>query len=48
MLTLHIPAGTWAAILLGKMRLEAAILRGKVKYEGRAEEGLRLRTVFKL
>ena len=48
MLTLHIPAGTWAAILLGKMRLEAAILRGKIKYEGRAEEGLRLRTVFKL
>jgi predicted dehydrogenase/putative sterol carrier protein len=47
-LTLHIPAGTWAAILLGKMRLEAALLRGKIKYEGRAEEGLRLRSVLRL
>lgn len=48
MLTLRMPAGTWAAILLGKMRIEAAVLRGKIKYEGRGEEGLRLRTVFRL
>ena len=48
MLTLHMPAGTWAAILLGKMRIETAVLRGKIKYEGRGEEGLRLRTVFRL
>ena len=48
LLTLHIPAGVWAAILLGKMRLETAVLRGKIAYEGHAEEGLRLRSVFRL
>jgi len=47
-LTLHMPAGVWAAILLGKKRLETAVLRGKIKYEGRAEEGLRLRTAFRI
>jgi predicted dehydrogenase len=47
-LTFHIQAGAWAAILLGKMRIETALLRGKVKYEGRGEEGLRLRAVFRL
>lgn len=47
-LTLHLPAGVWAAILLGKIRIEAAFMRGKIKYEGRGEEGLRLRSVFKL
>ncbi len=47
-LTLSMPAGTWAAILLGKKRLETALLQGKIKYEGRAEEGLKLRSVFKI
>jgi hypothetical protein len=45
-LTLIMPAGTWAAILLGKKRLETALLQGKIKYEGRAEEGLKLRGAF--
>jgi predicted dehydrogenase/putative sterol carrier protein len=47
-ITLTIPAGTWAAILLGKKRLEMALIQGKIKIEGRAEEGLRLREAFKL
>ena len=47
-LTLIIPAGTWAAILLGKKRIEMALIQGKIKFEGRAEEGLRLRSVFHL
>jgi putative sterol carrier protein len=47
-LTLTIPAGTWAAILLGKKRIEMALIQGKIKIEGRAEEGLRLREAFRL
>ncbi|MEA3366324.1 MAG: SCP2 sterol-binding domain-containing protein, partial [Candidatus Hydrogenedentes bacterium] len=47
-LTLVIPAGTWAAILLGKKRLETALLQGKIKYQGRAEEGLKLRSAFNI
>ncbi|HOD48502.1 MAG TPA: Gfo/Idh/MocA family oxidoreductase [Candidatus Hydrogenedentes bacterium] len=47
-LTLTMPAGTWAAILMGKKRLETALLQGKIKYEGRAEEGLKLRGAFKI
>ena len=47
-LTLIMPAGTWAAILLGKKRLETALLQGKIKYEGRAEEGLKLRGAFRI
>jgi putative sterol carrier protein len=47
-LTLKIPAGTWAAILLKKKRLEMALIQGKLKLEGKAEEGLKLREVFRL
>jgi len=47
MLTLHVPAGLWAAILLGKKRIETAVLTGKIKYEGRAEEALPLRSAFR-
>ena len=47
-LTVSLPAGLWAAILLGKRRIETAALTGKLKLRGRAEEGLRLRTVFGL
>jgi len=47
-LTLRMPAGLWAAILLGEKRIETAVLMGKIKYEGRAEEALRLRSAFKL
>ncbi len=41
-------AGVWAAILLGKKRIEMALIQGKLKLEGKAEEGLRLRDVFGL
>lgn len=47
-LTLRMSAGTWAAILMGKKKLETALLTGKIKYEGRAEEGLKLRAAFKI
>lgn len=47
-LTLTMPAGTWAAILLGKKRLETALLQGKIRYEGRVEEGLKLREAFRI
>jgi predicted dehydrogenase/putative sterol carrier protein len=43
---LKVPAGTWAAILLGKRRIETAFLQGKLKIEGKAEHGLKLREVF--
>ena len=46
--TLRMPAGTWAAILLKKKRLETAIFQGKIKHEGRGEEALRLRSAFKI
>lgn len=45
---LRLPAGTWAAILSGKERLEEALLQGKIKMEGQAEEGLKLRAAFQL
>jgi len=46
--TLRMPAGTWAAILLGKKRLETALFQGKIKHEGRGEEALRLRSAVKI
>ncbi|HSV96544.1 MAG TPA: Gfo/Idh/MocA family oxidoreductase [Spirochaetota bacterium] len=47
-LVVKVPAGVWAAILMGKKRIEMALIQGKLKLEGRAEEGLKLRNVFKL
>lgn len=47
-LTLHMSAGTWAAILLGKKRLETALLTGKITYEGQAQEGMKLRNAFRI
>jgi len=47
-LTLRLPAGTWAAILLGKKRIETALIQRKLKLEGKAELGLKLRSVFKI
>ena len=47
-LTVTISAGLWAAILLKKKRIETAVLSGKLKAEGEAEEGLKLRSVFRL
>ncbi len=45
-LVLSLPAGTWAAILLGKKRIETALIQRKLKLEGKAELGLKLRSVF--
>jgi predicted dehydrogenase len=46
--TLRTGAGTWAAMLLKKKRIEMALLQGKLKIEGKAEEALKLRNVFHL
>lgn len=48
LLTLRVRAGTWSAILLGKKRIETALIQGKLKLEGKAELGLKLRKVFDL
>ena len=45
-LTISMPAGTWAAIVLGKKSLESALLRRQLKVEGEASEGLKLRSAF--
>lgn len=45
-LTLRIGAGVWAALLLGKKRIELAILQGLIKYEGTVEKALPLRDAF--
>jgi putative sterol carrier protein len=45
-LVLSIPAGTWAAILLGKEKIEKAFMEGRITIEGEAEEALKLRSAF--
>ena len=45
-LVIRVPAGTWAAILMKKKRLETAFLQGRLKLEGQAEQGLKLRQAF--
>jgi putative sterol carrier protein len=47
-LTISMPAGTWAAIVLGKKSLESALFRRQLKLEGEALEGLKLRSVFRV
>ncbi|MBP7605296.1 MAG: Gfo/Idh/MocA family oxidoreductase [Spirochaetes bacterium] len=47
-LVVKVQAGVWAAMLLGKKRIEMALIQGKLKLEGKAEEGLKLRDVFGL
>ena len=47
-LTISLPAGTWAAILLKKKRIETAFLQGKLRVEGHAEVALKLRSAFGL
>ncbi len=42
-LTLHLKAGLWAGMLLGKKRIETAVLQGQIKYEGKVEQALPLR-----
>jgi predicted dehydrogenase len=46
--TLIVPAGTWAAILLGKKRLESALFSGKLTVEGEPHEGLKIKNAFKI
>lgn len=45
-LTVHIDAGLWAAILMKKRRIEVAVIQGKIKFEGRGEEALYLKKAF--
>lgn len=45
-LELTAQAGTWAAILMGKKRIEMAFIQGQLKISGKAEEGLKLRAAF--
>jgi len=45
-LTIRTGCGTWAAILLKKKKIEMAFIQGKIKLEGKAEEGLKLRSAF--
>ncbi|MCP4577690.1 MAG: Gfo/Idh/MocA family oxidoreductase, partial [Deltaproteobacteria bacterium] len=40
--------GTWASLLLGKRAFETAFLTGKLKIDGKAEHGLKLKEVLKL
>ncbi len=47
-LTLKIRAGVWAAMLLGKKRIETAILQGLINYEGHVEKALPLRAAFRV
>jgi putative sterol carrier protein len=47
-LTLRIPSGVWAAILMKKTRIETALFRGHIRLEGRAEEAIKLRALFRI
>lgn len=46
LMTIKASCGIWAAILLKKKKLEMAFIQGKIKIEGKAEEGLKLRSAF--
>ncbi len=46
--TLSMPAGVWVAIVRRKMRIETALLRGLIKFEGKPELALRLRKAMGL
>lgn len=46
--TVTAPAGIWAAILLGKKRVETAFIQGKFKIDGKSDEALKLKAAFKL
>jgi len=47
-LTVILPAGTWAAILLGRKKVESAFLQGKLRIDGKPEAALPLRKAFGL
>lgn len=46
--TISVPAGTWAAILLKKKKVEMAFMQGKLKIQGKSEEALKLKAAFGL
>jgi len=46
--TISIPAGTWAAVLLKKKKVEMALMQGKLKIQGKSEEALKLKAAFGL
>jgi hypothetical protein len=45
---LRTKAGTWAGILLGKKRLETALLQRQLHFDGLPREGMKLRTAFRI
>ena len=45
-MTLTMPAGTWAAILMGKKKIEGALFKRQMKIEGDIKDGLKLRSAF--
>jgi predicted dehydrogenase len=47
-LILRIPSGTWAAILLGKEKIEQAFTEGKIVMDGEIDEALKVRAAFGL
>lgn len=47
-LTLRMTAGVWAAMLLGKKRIEMALVQGLIRYEGQVEKALPLRNAFRI
>jgi putative sterol carrier protein len=46
--TISASAGTWAAILLKKKKVEMAFMQGKLKIQGKSEEALKLKSAFEL
>lgn len=47
-LTINVPAGTWAAILLKRKQIVTEFMQGVLKLEGNIEEALKLKEVFQL
>lgn len=47
-LLLRVNSAVWAAVLLGKKKMNAAVFQGLVKFEGRTESALRVKSVFSL
>lgn len=47
-LVLKTAAGTWASLLIGQRGFETAFLTGKLKIEGRAELGLKMKEILSL
>lgn len=45
-LTVTMSPGLWAGVLLKQKRIELAVLQGKIKFTGRAEEAMKLKEAF--